>query len=442
MKNEPTTEELIKRIEELEKHEESFESITRFNRERAKKLNCLYSISRIVEDAGQDADRIMQKVVNIIPPAWQYPEITCTKINLHKSECKTANFKRTKWMMSSPITIHGEKAGMLEVLYIKEKPVLDEGPFLREERDLINAIAERVGRILERIESEKMLLEYKNAVEGSKDFIAAVDRRYRYLFANRAYLNFRNMKKEDVIGSTIEEDVGKKTFEKIFKGNLDRVFNEKKGVTDSTSITFKKTITDSTSIIYNDSDTRDLEIRYEPVERNGSDIRVVIIGRDVTEQAIANRRIKNREIELQEKTNHLEEVNVALKVLVNQRNEDRAEFGENVILNIKELINPYIEKLKTSGLNRSQKTFIEIIETNLTNIISPFIGKLSSSHHSLTPMEIKVASLVKDGKTNKEIADLLNLSLSTILTHRHHIRNKFGLKNKKINLRTHLLSLQ
>jgi PAS domain S-box-containing protein len=345
-------------------------------------------------------------------------------------------------VQSSPITICGETAGMLEVFYIKEKPVLDEGPFLKEEKDLINAIAEQVGRILEKIESEKNLLEYKNAVEGSKDFIAAVDRRYRYLFANRAYLYFRNMKREDVVGFTIEEDVGKKTFEKIFKGNLDRVFDEKKVVTDSTSITYKKIITDSTSITYNDSDTRDLEIRYQPVERNGNVSRVVIIGRDITEQTIANRKIKNREIELREKTSHLEEVNVALKILINQRNEDRTELGENVISNIKELIAPYIEKLKTSGLSRSQETFIEIIETNLTNIISPFIGKLSSSHYSLTPMEIKVASLVKDGKTNKEIARLLNLSLSTILTHRHHLRNKFGLKNKKINLRTHLLSLQ
>jgi PAS domain S-box-containing protein len=151
---------------------------------------------------------------------------------------------------------------------------------------------------------------------------------------------------------------------------------------------------------------------------------------------------KQMEEALQERTTHIEEVNVALKVLLNQRNKDRTEFGENVILNIKELINPYIEKLKTSGLTRSQETFIKIIESNITNIISPFIGKLSSTHYSLTPMEIKVASLVKDGKTNKEIANLLNLSISTILTHRYHLRNKLGLQNKKINLRTHLFSLQ
>ncbi|MDY6793449.1 MAG: PAS domain S-box protein [Thermodesulfobacteriota bacterium] len=151
---------------------------------------------------------------------------------------------------------------------------------------------------------------------------------------------------------------------------------------------------------------------------------------------------KQMEEALQEKTTHLEEVNVALKVLLNQRDKDIKEFGENVILNIKELINPYIEKIKTSGLTRSQETFIEIIESNLTSIISPFIGKVSSRYYGLTPMEIRVASLVKDGKTNKEIANLLNLSISTILTHRYHLRNKLGLQNKKINLRTHLLSFQ
>jgi DNA-binding CsgD family transcriptional regulator len=96
--------------------------------------------------------------------------------------------------------------------------------------------------------------------------------------------------------------------------------------------------------------------------------------------------------------------------------------------------------LKKSRLNTNQKTLINILESNLGNMISPFISTVSSKYFNLTPMEVRVANLVKEGKTNKEIAELLCISKNTILFHRYNIRSKLGLKNKKINLRSHLLS--
>jgi DNA-binding CsgD family transcriptional regulator len=116
------------------------------------------------------------------------------------------------------------------------------------------------------------------------------------------------------------------------------------------------------------------------------------------------------------------------------------ELGENVLSNVKELISPYLDRLKKSRLNTNQKTLVNILDSNLNNMISPFISKLSFKYFNLTPMEIRVANLVKEGKTNKEIAEILCLSKNTILFHRYNIRRKLSLKNKKINLRTHLLS--
>jgi PAS domain S-box-containing protein len=161
---------------------------------------------------------------------------------------------------------------------------------------------------------------------------------------------------------------------------------------------------------------------------------------EIEERKRAEEALRKREVELEAQSHHLAEVNTALKVLLKQREEDKNELGENVLSNVKELITPYIERLDKSRLNTNQKTLVDIMGSNLQNIISPFISKLSSRHFNFTPMEIKVANLIKEGRTNKEIAELLCLSKNTILFHRHNIRRKLKLTNKKINLRSHLLS--
>ncbi len=161
---------------------------------------------------------------------------------------------------------------------------------------------------------------------------------------------------------------------------------------------------------------------------------------EIEERKRAEEALRKREVELEAQSHHLEEVNTALKVLLKQREDDKKELGENVLSNVKELISPYVERLNKSRMNTNQKTLVSIMQSNLQNIISPFISKLSSRHFNFTPMEIKVANLIKEGKTNKEIAELLYLSKNTILFHRHNIRRKLRLTNKKINLRSHLLS--
>jgi DNA-binding CsgD family transcriptional regulator len=161
---------------------------------------------------------------------------------------------------------------------------------------------------------------------------------------------------------------------------------------------------------------------------------------EVEERKRAEKALRRREVELKAQSHHLGEVNTALKVLLKQREDDKKEIGEHVLANVKGLISPYLERIKGSRLTTIQQTLIDILESNLNNIISPFISKLSSKYFNFTSMEIKISNLVKEGKTNKEIATLLYLSKNTVLFHRHNIRRKLNLKNKKINLRSHLLS--
>jgi DNA-binding CsgD family transcriptional regulator len=137
----------------------------------------------------------------------------------------------------------------------------------------------------------------------------------------------------------------------------------------------------------------------------------------------------------------MEELNAALKVLLKRREEDKENLQENVLVNIKELILPYIEKLKNDHLSPQQTTLVSIIESNIKEIVSPFATKLSSKFLNLTPTELQVASLVKNGKSSNEIAELMHLSPNTILFHRYNLRRKLGLKQRKVNLRTYLKSL-
>ncbi len=138
----------------------------------------------------------------------------------------------------------------------------------------------------------------------------------------------------------------------------------------------------------------------------------------------------------------LRETNSALKVLLKQREEDRTELEESLLRNVRQLVLPYLEKLKKSRLHDEQNQFLEIIETHLLEITSPFVRKLSAPLLGLTPSEIRIADLIRQGNSTKEIADLLAMSEHAVNFHRQSIRKKLGLTSKKLNLQTYLGSLQ
>ncbi len=153
------------------------------------------------------------------------------------------------------------------------------------------------------------------------------------------------------------------------------------------------------------------------------------------------RRVKERTRDLEIKTNGLKEINTAMTVLLKKREDDKIELEDNVLTNVKELIEPYFEKIKKTKLDDQQEAFLSIMEYNLKEIISPFTRKMSLKYLNLTPTEIRIANLIRHGSPSKKIAKLLNVSPRTIDTHRKNIRRKIGLQGQRGNLRSHLLSL-
>ncbi|MBN2688962.1 MAG: PAS domain S-box protein [Deltaproteobacteria bacterium] len=167
---------------------------------------------------------------------------------------------------------------------------------------------------------------------------------------------------------------------------------------------------------------------------------VSIIG-DITERVQAQHALVESKEALEIKTRSLEESNTALKVLFEQVEKNRQEIQGNVLYNVKHLIYPYIDKMRTCRTQNERDTCLQVLETNLKNIVSPFLRHVTLTHYKLTPKELEIANLVKEGKTNKEIADLLHLSIRSVEFHRDNIRKKLGLKNKKANLQSFLSSM-
>jgi len=170
-------------------------------------------------------------------------------------------------------------------------------------------------------------------------------------------------------------------------------------------------------------------------------MRVVASHEEITALKLTEEALRKSQEELIEQKQSLEETNIAMKVLLKQREEDKLELEKKVLSNVKGLVLPYVEKLKNTRLKAKDRTLVEIIDTHLQDIISPLLQRFSNAKILLTPQEMQIAALVKDGKTSKEIAEVLNVSETTVNFHRKNLRVKFGLTNKRTNLRSYLLSI-
>ncbi len=144
---------------------------------------------------------------------------------------------------------------------------------------------------------------------------------------------------------------------------------------------------------------------------------------------------------VKKRTEQLEEINTALNVVLKKREQDARKMEQQISANFQTIVHPFLDRLRNTPLSSDQHQLLDLIDTNLKKILSPFSKKLSDSLISLTPNEIRIASMIRQGLTNKEIAQILNSSVRTIDTHRANIRKKLGLKNKKINLKSYLSHL-
>ena len=135
--------------------------------ERVKELDCLYKLTKIIEKNENSLDKILQETIALLPISWQYPEIACARIRYREQVFQSNNFKASKWRQKAPIIISDLQVGLVEVHYLKKRPRQDEGPFLKEERLLIDAVSNRIAKAAERISTQRQLQVERQALQDA-----------------------------------------------------------------------------------------------------------------------------------------------------------------------------------------------------------------------------------------------------------------------------------
>ncbi len=264
--------------------------------ERVKELNGLYSLTRLIEENENSIDALLQSAVEILPSSWQYAELACSRIVFKGEVYQSHNFKMTQHKQHSVLQLWGKPEGFVEVYYLKNLPVLDEGPFLKEERLLIDAVSDLIARAIQRITTQRQLL----------------------------------------------------------------------------------------------------------IERQA-----------------------------------LQDANVALHDSLAQSRQEKKMIGISIQAKIDKIITPIFYAIE-AGMDERQKKYLDLLKKNFQDIVSPFVEGKPNIFTRLSPVEVVICDMIKNGLSSKEIANLRGITPATVGRHRENIRHKLGLANRKINLVSYL----
>lgn len=199
-----------------------------------------------------------------------------------------------------------------------------------------------------------------------------------------------------------------------------------------------------TRFCHKDGYLLDIHLRSSPLGKGMQQQGLVFTALDISSRVAAERALKLAHTELekrvQERTEELEEANIALKVLLQHRGKEKNEVEEKVIASVHEFVFPFLEKIQKTDSLRMVELHAHSLRKVLEEVVEPFAKNIIEKDLRLTPREIQVAALVRHGRTTQEIAEMMELSQRTIETYRDNLRRKFDIKNKNINLRSYLLS--
>lgn len=326
----------------------------------------------------------------------------------------------------------GKPHDVVDISSYEKKWVLRSYP-VRDEKGSLSGVVEIVTDITERRKAEEALRQseqkYRELFENANDIIFILDLEGKILSCNTAATRTYGYEPGGMLGLNLET-----LLDERYLPLVRELFGRKSGELELSNPLEFLTYTRNGEAVW-------VEVNIRSIREDGKPVAIHGIARNITERKRMEEALKKREQELEEKSRNLEDANTALRVLLKRREDDKTELEEKVICNVRELILPYIENLKITPVDSHQLNQLKILERNVNEIISPFLRTLSSRYPNLTPTEIKVINFIREGRTTKEMAELLNASARTVEVHRDNIRKKLGLRNKKANLKSYLMAL-
>jgi PAS domain S-box-containing protein len=248
------------------------------------------------------------------------------------------------------------------------------------------------------------------------------DSEYRYKFINPQYETLAHRTSEEVKGKT-DFDIFPEQIASLFRSQDEEVMKRK------ATVEFKETI------LLPGGEHTFITSKFPLMDSRGNIYAVGGVCMDITQ-------LQQTEDKLERERKRLNEVNIAIKVLLKESSQSRDELEENMRLNAKNLLLPYLAELESDLSSEDRKMFVDIIKANIAEITSSFSKTLANINSELTPREIQIADFIRQGRSNKEIAKLLNITPSAVDFHRRNLRKKFNIKGEKTNLRSHLLMLE
>ena len=199
-----------KRIRELEimeskyqKTRENLLQIARNLNQRISEVKCMYNITSLVEKPNITIGGIIKGTIEQVPKAWQFPEITCAKVTWGDKEFKTENYHTPISHLKGDIKVYGESVGTIEIGYLEKKPDSFEGPFTKDERELLNSITKQLGRIIEQKQAEEGLIRLKKAIETMRLGVTITDQERNIVYSNPADAKMHGYDVNDLIGKDV-----------------------------------------------------------------------------------------------------------------------------------------------------------------------------------------------------------------------------------------------
>ncbi len=270
---------------------------------------------------------------------------------------------------------------------------------------------------------------YRTLVETMGDGLSEIDENLVTTYANAMLCRMWGRSREEILGAKVTQFLDDENREILSLQQEKR----RRGQSSSYEIVWNKKDGQKLHTLMTPTPYFDPQGRFK-----GSFAVITDISKQKKEKDLLEMRVKERTIALEYKTKSLKDVNTALRVLLKKREQDQHVLEKQMSLNVRELVFPYVNRIRETQLDHIQKDCVDMMESTLNDIVSPFLQKLPLAFLRLTPSEIQVANLVKHGKSTKDIAQSLNLSGKTIEFYRKRIRQKVGITNKQINLRTFL----